>query len=44
MKQFLGAKTKCVNDYMKPSLRENPDHFIIHAGTNDFRTYSEIYC
>ena len=21
--------------YLKPSLRENPDHFILHVGTND---------
>ena len=35
MKQFSGAKTKCMNDYMKPSLWENPDHFILHAGTYD---------
>ena len=24
--------------YMKPSLRENPDHFILHVGTNDLNT------
>ena len=35
VKQFLGAKTKCMKDYMKPSLRENSDHFILHVGTND---------
>ena len=23
---------------MKPSLRENPDHFILHVGTNDLNT------
>ena len=38
MKQFSGAKTKCMKDYMKPSLRENPDHFILNVGTNDLNT------
>ena len=35
VKQFSGARTKCMKDYMKPSLRENPDHFILHVGTID---------
>ena len=24
-----------MKDYLKPSLRENPDHFALHVGTND---------
>ena len=24
-----------MEDYMKPSLRNPPDHFILHVGTND---------
>ena len=24
-----------MNNYVKPSLRSNPDHFILHVGTND---------
>ena len=35
VKQFSGAKTKCMKDYMKFSLRKNPHHFILHVGTND---------
>ena len=27
VKQFSGARTKFMEDHMKPSLRENPDHF-----------------
>ena len=27
-----------MKDYMKPSLRENPDHFILNVGTNDLNT------
>ena len=25
----------CIEDYMKPSSRNPPDHFILHVGTND---------
>ena len=35
MKHFSGAKTKCMKDYIKPSQRENSDHYILHVGTND---------
>ena len=24
-----------MQDYVRPTLRENPDHIIIHVGTND---------
>ena len=27
-----------MKDYMKPSLRQNSDHFILHVGTNDLNT------
>ena len=30
-----GATVSCMEDYMKPSLRNPPDHFILHVGTND---------
>ena len=35
MKRFSGAKTKCIKGYIKPSQRENWDHYILHVGTND---------
>ena len=38
VKQFSGARTKCMKDYIKPSLPENPDYFILHVGTNDLNT------
>ena len=38
VKQFSGTRTKCMKDYMKPSLQENPDHFILHVDTNDLNT------
>ena len=38
VKQFSGARTKCMKGYMKSSLRENPDHFILHVRANDLIT------
>ena len=35
VKTFSGAKTTCMNDYVKPSVRSSPDRFILHVGTND---------
>ena len=35
MKTFSGGTVSYVKDYMKPYLRNPPDHFILHAGTND---------
>ena len=35
VKTFSGATVSCMEDYMKPSLRNPPDHFILHVGTND---------
>ena len=35
VKSFSGATTKCMREYIKPSLNQRPDHIIIHAGTND---------
>ena len=35
VKTFSGAKTTCMNDYIKPSVRSSPDHSILHVGTND---------
>ena len=35
VKQFSDARAKFKKGYMKPLLRKNYDHFIIHVGTND---------
>ena len=35
VKDFPGARVRCMQDYVRPTLRENPDHIIIHIGTND---------
>ena len=45
VKTFSGATTTCMEDYIKPSLRMSPDHFILHTGTNDLassKTSQEI--
>ena len=35
VKDFRGARVLCMQDYVRPTLRENPGHIIIHIGTND---------
>ena len=35
VKTCFGATVSCMEDYMKPSIRNPPDHFILHVGTND---------
>ena len=35
MKSFLGAKIRDMQDYVKPTLRENPDQIIVLVATND---------
>ena len=34
VKHLSGAKTKCMNDHIKPSQPENSHHYILHVGTN----------
>ena len=34
-KDFMKATVSCMEDYMKLSLTNPPDHFILHVGTND---------
>ena len=31
VKTFSGAAISCMEDYMKPPLRNSPDHFILHV-------------
>ena len=42
IKSFSGAKIKGMNDYIKPSLREDPNHFILYIGTNDITKASKF--
>lgn len=38
IKSFPGATTDCMTDYIKPSLKYDPDLVIIHCGSNDLRS------
>ena len=39
IRQFAGSKVICMNDYVKPCIRENnPDHIIFHVRTNGILT------
>ena len=38
VKSFSGSKVRCMKDHMKPSMREKPDHTILHVGTNDLNS------
>ena len=35
VKHFSGAKTTCMKDYIQRSLRNAPNHLILHVATND---------
>ena len=35
VKSSSGSKVQSMKDDMKPSMREKPDHTILHVGTND---------
>ena len=39
---FFGVKTICMKDYMNQSMQENPDHFILHNGTNDLCLHKSL--
>ena len=41
VKTFSGAKTTCMHDYVKPSVRSSPDHFILHVGTKTCRPINQ---
>ena len=39
VRSFSVAKISCMTDLVKPPLQDiNPDHIILHAGTNDLKT------
>ena len=41
-RQFAGSKVICMNDYVKPCIRENnPNHIIFHVGKNDIPTLKD---
>ena len=42
VKAFSGATVSCTEDYMKPFLRNLPDHLILHVGRNDLSENSTL--
>ena len=38
VKNFSGAKVMCMEDYVKPTLKEMPTHIILHVGRNEVPT------
>ena len=42
VKDFPGARARRMQDYVRPTLRENPDHIIIHIGTNDLHRIHQL--
>ena len=41
VKSFSGAKVRCMEEYIQPTLRETPSHVILHVGTNDVTATQE---
>ena len=41
VKSFSGATTECMTDYVKPSLKYNPDIIILHCRSNNLRSIDE---
>ena len=35
VRSFDGAKTQCMEDYIKPTIKLSPNQIIIHCGTNN---------
>ena len=38
VKSFTGARTACMEDYIKPSLNHKPDVLVLHVGTNNLKS------
>ena len=38
VESFSGAKVRCMEDYIQPTLIETPSHVILHVDTNDVTT------
>ena len=42
VRPFTGAKVRSMKDYAKPCIREdNPDHIILHVGTNELSSEND---
>ena len=38
VKDFPGARVRCMQNYVRPTIRENLDRIILNVGTNDLTT------
>ena len=38
VKDFPGTRVRCIQDYVRPTIRENLYHIIFNVGTNDLAT------
>ena len=38
VKSFPGSNVRCMKDHINPSMREKPDHPILHVGSNDLNS------
>ena len=38
VKDFASARVRSMQDYVRPTITENPHHIILHVGTNDLTT------
>ena len=41
VRSFGGAKTQCIEDYIKPTIKLCPNQIIIHCGTNNLPSNEE---
>ena len=40
---FIGAKVRCMYNHVKPTIREfDPNHIILHVGTNELRIVRQL--
>ena len=44
VKSFPGATIDCMNHYIQPTLKRNPDKVVIHIGTNDLKRSRSTQC
>ena len=38
VRRFPGAKVQCMDDYKELSMKDEPDHFMIHVGTKELNS------
>ena len=41
VRSFGGAKSQCMEDYIKPTIKLSPNQIIIHCGTNNLPSNEE---